>query len=132
MPIETDWTYPFCITEIDQAAFRRLSGDDNPLHSDPEFARRHGFDGPVVFGGAIVAKISGFLGSTFPGAGCVWSKLSIAFRAPLYIGQHGMLEIARIHSNDDVGMWELSIKVVSEKSLIASGTVQVTRRKGRK
>lgn len=132
MPIETDWIYPFSITEIDQTTFRGLSSDDNPLHSDPEFARQLGFDGPVVFGGAIVAKISGFLGSTFPGAGCVWSKLSIAFRAPLYIGQQAVLEVARIHSNDDVGIWELSIKVAVEKTLIASGTVQVMRQKERK
>ena len=111
----------FRITEQEMTAFRALSGDDNPLHEDADFACRRGFRGPVVYGGLIVARLSRLLGTELPGPGCVWRSIKLRFRAPLYVGEPAVLTASLVHSNEELGLFELKVRVESDGRCIAEG-----------
>lgn len=123
MTIQPDRTElaEFRISDADMAAFRSLSGDTNPLHDDPAFARRRGFAGPVVYGGLIVAQVSRLLGTRLPGPGCVWRSLTLRFRAPLYVGETARLAATIIHANEDLGVVDLKLRIDAAKRCIADG-----------
>ncbi len=69
-------------TRADQALLYRLSGDRNPLHSDPAFARRAGFDRPIlhglctygVTGRALLHTLCGSDPGRFLAMGCRFSR----------------------------------------------------------
>lgn len=50
MPSRAPYRSIDIFTRPDQALIYRLCGDRNPLHSNPEFARRAGFSRPILHG----------------------------------------------------------------------------------
>lgn len=122
-------TQPFRITKWEQMAFLELSGDTNPIHSDLKFAQASGFEKPVVYGGILIAKISGFLGTFFPGRGCIWTKLKIDFRAPLFVDDPAILRMTSTYGNPELKMWELDFLITSSsETVVATGSVQASRK----
>ena len=115
---------PVRVTARDQADFRRLSGDENPLHHDAEFARRRGFEGPVVFGGLVVAAISRLLGNELPGAGCVWHTLDVKFFAPLYVDQDAKLTARATYASAEHRVVRLEFSLAQGERVLASGRAQ--------
>jgi len=75
-------------TRADQALIYRLCGDRNPLHSDPEFARRAGFPQPILHGMCSYGITCRAVLATYAG----YDPLALArhvarFSAPVYPGE---------------------------------------------
>jgi len=74
------------ITQEDVNAFAALTGDYNPVHMDPQFAKRTLFGKPVVHGMLTASFISTMIGLFIPGPGALWTSQTIEFLNPTYIG----------------------------------------------
>lgn len=74
------------ITAEDVAAFARLSGDYNELHTDDEFAARTEFSQRVVHGFLHASLLSTLVGMKIPGRGALYLSQTIDFSHPVFIG----------------------------------------------
>jgi acyl dehydratase len=81
-------------TRPDQALIYRLCGDRNPLHSDPEFARRAGFPRPILHGmctfGITCRGILQTYADYDPGA---FRQHAARFSSPVYPGETVTLDL---------------------------------------
>ncbi len=71
----------------DQPLLYRLTGDRFPLHDDPEFAARAGFDRPIMHGLCTLGYASrALIGTLAPGAPDRVRRIGCRFAGPLYPG----------------------------------------------
>jgi len=77
-----------------QALLYSLTGDDNPLHTDPDFARRSGFDRPIAHGLCTLGfgARMGIVASDLPGE---VAEINCRFISPVYPGERLRLEAWR-------------------------------------
>ena len=79
-------TFTRTITEADVFAFAGVSGDQNPLHLDEEYARHSVFGQRVAHGILTAGLISTVLGGDIPGLGTIFVELQIRFLKPVFFG----------------------------------------------
>jgi len=84
---EPDMTMTYA-TRSDQALLYRLSGDRNPLHSDPVFAARAGFERPILHGRCTFGFTGRALLHTLCGSDPTrFVRMSARFSKPVLPGQ---------------------------------------------
>ncbi len=79
-------TYERTVTDADIVKFAEISGDDNPVHLDEEFAAKTLFKGRIAHGMLAASFISTTVGTKLPGYGAIYISQSLRFKAPVRIG----------------------------------------------
>jgi 3-hydroxybutyryl-CoA dehydratase len=79
-------SYEKVIGEDEVIAFAELTGDNNPIHLDEEFAKGTMFKTRIAHGMLSASLLSTILGTKLPGTGVIYLSQSIRFRAPVKLG----------------------------------------------
>jgi 3-hydroxybutyryl-CoA dehydratase len=80
-------TYGKTVTEADIVLFAGVSGDNNAVHTNQEFAATTAFGGRIAHGMLAASFISAALGTRMPGPGTIYMGQQLNFRAPVRPGE---------------------------------------------
>ena len=96
-------SYTRTITEQDITQFAAVSGDNNPVHLDAEFAATTRFKKRIAHGMLSGSFISTVVGTQLPGPGCLYVSQNLKFRAPVFIGDTVITTVTITELNDRRG-----------------------------
>lgn len=74
------------ITEADIVLFAGVSGDNNAVHTNEEFAATTAFGGRIAHGFLTASVISAAVANRLPGPGTIYLGQQLRFRAPVRPG----------------------------------------------
>ncbi len=97
------------VTHEKLETFMRLTGDNNPLHTNNTYAVNHGFKGKVVYGMLTASLISTMGGCYLPGKYCLIQSVEIKFAKPVYVDD--VLNVIGEVNKIDVDLRYVEIKV---------------------
>ena len=107
------------ISEEDIKQFARLTGDNNPIHLDDEYAKKTMFKKKIAHGLLTASFISTVIATKLPGQGSIYLDQSLKFLAPVYIGNQIRIFVKVTKKNIEKRIVTLSTEVyVSEKKII--------------
>ena len=74
------------VSDDDIKTFARITGDDNPVHVNDEYAKGTMFKGRIAHGMLVAGLISAVLGTKLPGPGAIYMSQQVRFLAPVRPG----------------------------------------------
>jgi len=114
------------LTLRDIQLFAVMSGDINPAHVDPEYARDSRFHEVIAHGMWGAALISSVLGTHFPGPGTVYVRQSLNFVRPVRVGDTVTVCVTVAEKLSHGGHLVLTCRCTNQDDLVViDGTAEV-------
>ena len=111
-------------SDVDQ--FVKLTGDDNKLHTDNEYAGRTTYKKPVAHGMLGASFISTIIGTKLPGDGALWYSQNLEFLQPVRVGDELRIAVEVIKKIDQTKTIELQTDIYNQhKQKVTTGTAKV-------
>jgi phosphate acetyltransferase len=114
------------LTQEDIELFAAVSGDINPAHMDPNYAKTDIFHGIVGHGMWTGSLISALLGTVMPGPGTIYLEQDIKFKKPVRIGDAVTVTLTVRDRHTDKPIIIFDCKAINQKGeIVADGLATV-------
>lgn len=110
-------------SQADFDAFARLSGDDNPIHVDPDFSARTRFGKTVAHGALLCSVLRGLVEDLVPGGRQI--RQSTMYPAPSPAGETLRFEAETISENDGKTIIKLQVTRLSDNVVTCTGETEL-------
>ncbi|MDP0590170.1 MAG: MaoC family dehydratase [Candidatus Endonucleobacter bathymodioli] len=106
------------ITDKDVKEFADLSGDNNPVHLDEEYAMQSRYKKRIAHGLLSSSFFSALFGTKIPGEGCVYVSQTLNFLRAVYIGDTvvATVLVTNINKSSKRVFFETTCTVKNKKS----------------
>ena len=109
------------ITEYLIKSFADISGDINPLHTDPDYAKEKGFLKTVAYGNLLGLLISTLIGVKLKSKEVMLLTQTVNYKKPIYAGDTIILTGTVSNIVSAVNSIELKLIFSNEHQTVASG-----------
>ena len=103
------------VTEETIRQFAQLTGDHSPLHTDPEFARRTRFRGPIAHGMLAYAYTSTLVGMYLPGKHATLLSHQARYLKPVRPGDRLTIRGEVVGKQDITGRIDLKVMISNQR-----------------
>jgi len=114
------------IADEEIKTFARISGDNNPIHVNEDYARGTMFGGRIAHGMLVAGLISAVLGNKLPGPGSIYMNQELRFLAPVRPGESITARAQVTEWDEAKGRVKLLTEVTNQKGeVVISGEARL-------
>jgi acyl dehydratase len=114
------YIYKFSYTQEQVNAFAEVTGDNNPVHLDKEYAEKTIFKRPIAHGMLGASILSKVFGTIFPGEGTIYLNQTLNFLRPMFVDQEyeAVFEVKEIIADKNKAIISTTIQNNEGKSVL--------------
>ena len=106
--------------------FLKVFKDNNPMHTDVDFAVNHGFDKVLMHGNILNGFISHFIGEHLPIKNVVITSQSIKYRNPIFLNDTIKLSVSTEEIHQTFNLITFKYRFFNfEGTVCATGSIQI-------
>jgi 3-hydroxybutyryl-CoA dehydratase len=116
----------YAVSEKIHEGFIALFNDNNPLHTNTEFAQRKGFSGKVMHGNILGGFLSFFIGTSLPMKNVIIHTQEINYLKPVYLNDELFFTAVVEDVFESVHTIEFKFVFENKKNVkVAKGKIQI-------